>query len=194
MALRRKTVEAPEVVRGGSSRGMKSFIVLLFALCFAVVAFYGYLALVRRTQFVNELKKARSGVVRARAIAENVASHADRILNDKLEKVNVLSELVQKISTALGLTDIVKVGKPVENRWRKSNYNEVRVDVQFFKKEGFEFANLMKFLQNVEKANPKVQIKHINFGKRDPPGPNGEKPDVWRPTGMTVRVFTPRGS
>ena len=56
----------------------------------------------------------------------------------------------------------------------------------FLNNAAYSFQELITFLNALEAANPTVQIKDIDFGKRTPPTIGS---DQWQPRVATVRVL-----
>jgi hypothetical protein len=60
---------------------------------------------------------------------------------------------------------------------------------KFISRASYELEGMLKFFINVEKANPTVQIREIDFGQRVPPdiGKN-----MWEVKTGVVRVLKPK--
>jgi hypothetical protein len=61
-----------------------------------------------------------------------------------------------------------------------------RVKVTFLNRRVYKFASIVDFLTRIEMANPTVQIKDIDFGRRIPEAVGS---DTWVPTIATVRAL-----
>jgi hypothetical protein len=183
---------APEAADGQPASGEGRLAIILAwvfgGLALVALAVWGYLVLARRKTVARDHANAQQIVVRTKTRSERLAAEIDRIARDKLEKVNVLSEVVLKLTSP---NIRVQVGRPVASRWRSTNYDEVRCQVTFQDKEGYEFLGLMSYIQSIEKANPKIQIKSLNLGPRLPRR-EGENKDYWQPIEAVVRAFVPR--
>ncbi len=190
-----KKVKSEPVDAGDESTGGGSVKALLIGLGIAVLLAGGgfaYLQFVRKPEIQRQLTVSRRVIREVKAKGERLALEIDRISRDKLDKVSVLPEVINKVAEpGSTIAKSIKTGTQLSSRWKQTNYLENRCQVTFTEKTGYEWVGLNRFLKNIERANPKIQIKSINFGDRIPRR-DGDTIDYWQPYDMTVRAFTPR--
>jgi len=158
----------------------------LFALGGWLYLEFGELKRVDKTLAIN-----RRGVVRARKQMNDLLAVAATIRNNRFGRIDDPGVLIMEIAEGLGLQGKVKAGRRTAKRWKTSNYQEITVPITFIGKEGYEFGGLIRFLQSIEKKNPKLLIKEMNFGRREKGGDDLGPYDRWRPSGaaLVVRTF-----
>ncbi len=144
---------------------------------------------------------------RNRDLSAVVSSAAHRVVTEKAdlvnleavvrkiqqENINVVEEpvtLVSGVAKTLGITEFVQITKASGQNFGKTNYYETTVPIVFLFRAGYRFSDCLSFLKQVENANPTVQIKEVDFGKRQ----NAIGLDEWHPVRATVRIMTLRTS
>lgn len=144
--------------------------------------------MIERKRLEGELERNRTNLLRLQEQVNGIQAAATRIRDEKQQQVKQLNELIIGVAIAMKINEKISVQSSGQRRrWKTSDvYEESTCEVTFKDKEGYNFKDLCDFLRYIERQNPKVQIKSINFGSRD----DGE--DRWRPLAMTVRVFAPK--
>ena len=180
-----------------SGSGFKTLLWFILLLNLLALGAFVYSKFVRLQSLEKELKRAKRQTVRAREQLRDLAAAARTIKTNRFDSISDPGTTILKLADAMGLGDKVKARKAVQKVWKDGTYEEVTVQIQIRQKEGFAFGALVTFMQEIERRNPKLLIKSVNFGKRekvpDPKDPHPElgEPDLWRPSGsfMTVRTF-----
>lgn len=97
-----------------------------------------------------------------------------------------VAEAMSRGGGELKFKDQISVGSPTDRRWNES-YEEVIVPVTFYSSNGYLFGDLVRFLQRIEKKNPRILIREMDFGERQAGA------DQWRPQSraLEVRTFRP---
>ncbi len=136
------------------------------------------------------LRERLTDFIKTERVRSQLREAATRIRDENQQTVKQLSELIVSVAIPMKINDKISVQSSGQRRrWKSSDvYEESTCEVSFHQKEGYDFKDLCNFLRYVERQNPKVQIKAINFGSRD----DDVGKDLWRPLSMTVRVFAPK--
>ncbi|HYC76219.1 MAG TPA: hypothetical protein VEI02_01215, partial [Planctomycetota bacterium] len=125
----------------------------------------------------------------------NLDATAQRISREKVQTVKDPGHPIGLLAANYQIADDVRIEKPVENRIAKSNYVETTVKFTFMKRSSYALfgtpgtneRGLLDFFNDIEKANPAIQIKEIDFGPRQPEDKSGK----WEVRSATVRVLKP---
>jgi hypothetical protein len=118
----------------------------------------------------------------------NLDETVRRIQRDSVQKVADPGTLLSSVASRFGISDSVNTGKPLTAPFGKG-YEETTVDFTFRGRASYNFVEIMGFFVAVEKANPSIQIKEINFGDRLP----GIGVNMWEVKSGKVRVIKPKG-
>ncbi|MSR75441.1 MAG: hypothetical protein EXS14_08240 [Planctomycetes bacterium] len=175
---------------GNDGRTGKLLLTVLLVLDALALILLAWLWLSAAPERETQAIACERNLLRLKQLTESLAAQVDRIKTDRLETVSVPSELIAKVAMARQIREHITPGKPITRPWKKENsYEQVVTDVTFLKKMGYPFLDLVSFMQDIEKTNPKVQVSYMNFGqaREDKPGEF-----MFQPLRMEVRVFNPK--
>ncbi len=181
-----------DAVRGDG--GIKILAYALVAFNVVILSLYLYVSRVMAV----DLNKRASAITKDLAVTKTkihaVCDTADRINLDRITEVTDLKELV-----TAALRDIPKQGGGTVYDDMSVNKAaapaavqgalETTVRVQVNNKTGYPFKDFMTVLGRIEDSNPSVQIREVDFGKRELSRPD-DMPDTFRPTSFLVRVLS----
>lgn len=176
---------------GGSSGGVKLLVWLLVVLNVGAGGAWGWFKLLKNEDARKQVNTTRSRLLRLQQDMDNLNAMVREIDSKKVNEVSDPKTVISEVAAFAQNLDSIEIGTVHENRFHKTNYTEKTVRVTFLNRRVYTFAQLIGFLQYLEKANPTVQIKEVDFGKRTPPTIGS---DNWVPTNATVRVLQLSGN
>jgi hypothetical protein len=180
------TVKAPATAPGGtSSGGFKLFVWLLVLLNLAAAGTWVWFKYWRTTNAQRTLATTRRQLIKLETDLDLLHNTVHGIAREGVNEVDDPGKLVVGLSKQLGIQEYLHISAVSPQRFHRTNYTEKAVKVTFLMKKGYKFSELVLFLTTLEKANPTVQIKDMDFGRRTP----GIGTDTWTPTQCTVRVL-----
>jgi len=177
-----------------SDGGLKVLAYALIGLNVVIFGLYLYISNVMATNLNKKANDITRDLATTKTKIHAVCDTADRINLDKITEVTDLKELV-----TAALRDIPKMGGGTVYDDMSVNKAaapaavqgalETTVRVQVNNKTGYPFKDFMTVLGRIEDANPSVQIREVDFGKRELSRPD-DMPDTFRPTSFVVRVLS----
>jgi hypothetical protein len=176
--------EAPSAAP--SSSGLKVLVWLLVVLNVAGAGAWGWFKLFKNREAERALNTTRARLLKLEQDMSNLNAMVREIDNKKVNEVSDPRTVITEVATFAQNLDSLDIGSVHESRFHKTNYTEKTVRITFLNRKVYTFAQLVGFLQYLEKANPTVQIKEVDFGKRTPPTIGS---DSWVPQAATVRVL-----
>lgn len=181
-----------ETTRGDG--GIKFLAYVLIALNLVVFGGWFYISKVFAAGLETKANGITKDLATTKAKIHAVCDTAERINLDRITEVTDLKELV-----TAALRDIPKQGggtvyddMSVNKAAAPANVQgaiETTVRVQVNNKTGYPFKDFMTVLGRIEDSNPSVQIREVDFGKRELSRPE-DMPDTYRPTSFVVRVLS----
>jgi hypothetical protein len=171
---------------GGSSGGFKLFVWLLVILNLAAAGTWVWFKYWRTTNAQKTLATTRRQLIKLETDLDLLHNTVHGIAREGVNEVDDPGKLVVGLSKQLGIQEYLHISQVSPQRFHRTNYTEKAVKVTFLMKKGYKFSELVLFLTTLEKANPTVQIKDMDFGRRTPATIGS---DQWIPTQCTVRVL-----
>ncbi len=172
------------------ARGFKILLWLLIVVDLAAVGGYLWLKFGRNGEREAAIKQSESLLLRLKPKLVNLDETVRRIQRDQVQKVADPGTLL--VSVAGGpnfrIADAIVADKPLTAPFGKSGYEETTSRFTFRNRSSYKFNEILSFFVAVEKANPSIQIKEINFGERLP----GEGNNMWEVKQGVVRVLKPK--
>jgi hypothetical protein len=132
------------------------------------------------------LATTRRQLIKLETDLDNLHGTVQSIARDGVNEVSDVGRLVGDLSEKLGIRQWLYINPDQEQKFHKTNYQEKSTRVAFLNKKVYKFSELVLFLTAIEKANPTVQIKEMDFGTRQP---NSVGSDTWVPTQCIVRTL-----
>jgi hypothetical protein len=172
-----------------SSPGTGTFKLLVWLLIVLNVAAAGgwvWFKFFRNAQAQQNLNTTKRRLVKLQTDLDVLSSMVRNIASTGVNEVEDPGRLIGDVAKNVALSDAIQYGVVNSQRFYRTNYTEKTVRVTFLNKRIYSFSDVVKFLTLLEAANPTVQIKDIDFGKRYPPTVGS---DAWIPTSATVRVL-----
>jgi len=178
---------------GSSARGFKLLAWLLIVLNVLGAGAWLYFKYFRTRDALRTLDVNRRQLMRLNNDLTTLHSTVGVISGGKVSEVEDPAKLVGSVASRLGdeFRKKLEISKFTDQPFPKSNYVERSVKVTFLNNQGYTFSDLIQFLTALEAANPTVQIKDVDFGKRTPPTIGS---DLWQPRVTTVRVLQLKSS
>ncbi len=183
------SVNQPAAPTGGRDSFFKVVVWLMVLADLAGAGFWAYMHFGKNRDLSNRIAGDSRQVVQMKTNLVNLESTVRKIAQENINAVDDPSTVVVSISRQPrfeAISEYIQVGRPSGAPFGKSSYYETAFQVVFLLKTGYKFGDLIAFLMEIEKANPTIQIKEMDFGKRD----LAVGADSWRPTHATVRVMT----
>jgi hypothetical protein len=178
---------------GGSARGFKVLTWLLIVLNVLGAGAWLYFKYFRTRDALRTLDVNRRQLMRLNNDLTTLHSTVGIISRDKVSEVEDPGKLVGVVAAKFSdeFRKKLEISKISDQPFPKSNYVERSVKVTFLNNAAYSFQELIVFLTALEAANPTVQIKDVDFGKRTPPTVGS---DSWQPRVATVRVLQLKSS
>ncbi|MAB91456.1 MAG: hypothetical protein CMJ90_18695 [Planctomycetes bacterium] len=191
MALLRITAkkDADAEVKGkGTVSGLKALVVILILLDLLAGGTYAYLHLVQGKKVEKTRATAQKKLLKIRKNSLQIAEAVRQLSKASTEDVSDPQTPAITVAEEMKITEYMLIRQGAKRRFARSDvFEEHVVTITWRDKNGYKFSDLIKYHRLVEAMNPKIQIKRINFGKRD------DTPDSWwRPTTTDIRVFKPK--
>ena len=171
------------------ARGFKILLWLLIVVDLAAVGGYLWLKFGRNGEREAAIKQSENLLVRLKPKLVNLDDTVRRIQRDQVQKVADPGTLLVSVAGKYKIADAIVADKPLTSPFGKSGYEETTVRFTFRNRSSYKFSEILPFFTDVEKANPSIQIKEINFGERLP----GEGNNMWEVKQGLVRVLKPKG-
>jgi hypothetical protein len=181
--------EAKSARAAGGSRASGTFKLLVWVLVsLNVVAAGGwaYFKFMRNADARKALGTSRERLVHLKTNLDLLNATVRGIDQGNVNEVEDPAELIGGIADAMSIREFITPGIMNKQNFLKTNYTEKVVKITFGKKRVYAFGDIVSFLKEIEKANPTVQIKDVDFGKRTPANIGS---DTWIPTNATVRTL-----
>jgi hypothetical protein len=180
--------EAKKASSGGSMKALVYLVLILDVLALGGWLYVKY-SMNRKAQ--NELKTAESNLRSLKERGETGAAIVQKLVRENAQSISQPQDIINKVFRDHEILDqLANVSTGLPRSFRPNeNYEEVVVSVNWAQKAGYALTDLVRVLKAIEDTNPMVQIKDMDFGKRDIVGPTELK--SWRPTKMTVRILRP---
>jgi hypothetical protein len=171
---------------GGGTSGFKLFVWLLAILNVAAAGGWAWFKYSKTEETQRTLATTRRQLIKLETDLDLLHGTVQGIARDGVNEVSDPGKLIGELSTALGIRDYLLISPVSSQKFHRTNYTEKSVKVTFLQKKVYKFNELVLFLTTLEKANPTVQIKDMEFGLRTPATTGS---DTWIPTQCTVRVL-----
>jgi hypothetical protein len=178
---------------GSSARGFKLLAWLLIVLNVLGAGAWLYFKYFRTRDAARTLDVNRRQLMRLNNDLTTLHSTVAVISGGKVSEVEDPGKLVGVVAARYSdeFRKKLEISKFTDQPFPKSNYIERSVKVTFLNNAAYSFSELITFLAALEAANPTVQIKDVDFGKRTPPAIGS---DSWQPRVATVRVLQLKSS
>jgi hypothetical protein len=185
-ASAKAAASAPSSGGGGAAGTFKLLVWLLVILNVVAAGGWAYLKFFKNGDAEKNLTTSRRRLVNLQGDLDVLQSTVRSIAANGINEVEDPGGLISDVAKPLGLSDAIQYGSIQQQRFYRTSYTEKWVKVTFLGKRIYKFGDVVRFLTLIEAANPTVQIKEIDFGKRYPQtiGTNG-----WTPTTATVRTL-----
>jgi hypothetical protein len=168
--------------------GFKSLVIALIVLNVAAAGGYAWLRFGWNGKLAKSNEMSLSQLSRLKTDLVNLDEAVRRIQRDQVQQVQDPGTLLSTVATTAGLSDALRTDKPLESKFGRTNYTETTVRFSFTGRASYEFKGMLKFFTDVEKANPTVQIREINFGDRT----QEKGVNMWEVKQGVVRVLKPQ--
>jgi hypothetical protein len=183
----------PEAEGASSSTGnsMKALVYLVLFLDLLALGGWLWVKYSLQSKATSELRSAETAVRALKERGETGLVIAQRLANENAQSISQPQDIINKVfrdHNILEQLGPMSTGLPRAFR-PNENYEEVTVSVNWAQKSGYALDDLARILKAIEDTNPMVQIKDMDFGKRELV--RAEEKRVWRPTKMTVRILRP---
>jgi hypothetical protein len=185
-ALPVAAMKSSDAGSSSSAGGFKLFAWLLIILNVLAVGGWLYFKFFKTQQALRTLDTNRRQLMNLNSDLTTLHSTVSVISTGKMSEVEDAGRLVGDLATKLGIRSKLDISPQTKQPFGKSSYVEKSVKVTFLNSLGYTFQDIILFLTALESANPTVQIKDMDFGKRQPPTIGS---DQWQPRVATVRVL-----
>ena len=195
--LTRKKDGNAEVKGKGLGSGFKALVAILIVMDLLAGGTYAYLSLVQGKKVEKDRDSAQKKLFKIRKNSLQIARAVEELSKASTEDVSDPQTPALTVAEEMEIFSFMKVRQGANRRFARSDvFEEHPVTITWLQKNGYHFDDLIKFHKRVEAMNPKIQIKHINFGKRDDAvhirDDNGKEDSWWRPITTDIRVFKPK--
>lgn len=171
---------------GGSSGGFKLFVWMLVILNLAAAGAWLWFKYFKTAEAQKTLATTRRQLIKLETDLDNLHGTVQSIARDGVNEVSDVGRLVGALADSYTIRNFLLISTDQEQRFHKTNYQEKSTRVTFLNKKVYKFSELVLFLTAIEKANPTVQIKEMDFGTRQPASVGS---DTWVPTQCVVRTL-----
>ena len=188
LRITRKQDGDADVKGKGTGGGLKALVIVLIVMDLLAAGTYTYLNLVQGKKVEKARTTAKKKLLKIRKNSLQIAEAVRQLSKASTGDVSDPQTPAFAVAEEMEITQFMLIRQGAKRRFARSDvFEEHIVTITWRDKNGYRFEDLINYHKSVESKNPKIQIKRINFGKRD------DTPDSWwRPTTTDIRVFKPK--